>query len=103
MRTKLEHFLVSLLSRKFLLAVIASVFVACNFIFHWGLSKSDIAAVLAPLGAFMLAEGTADVVSRSKGPASADFSVVASGEDLDDGVMTGSGRVKPFDELSDDQ
>lgn len=66
MKERFFNLVKSMLTRKFLLAVVSAVFTACNYIFAWGLTESQIAMVLAPIGAWILAEGTADVAERIK-------------------------------------
>lgn len=57
---KLKTFLLSLLSRKFLLAVIAGFIAFGNAYFDWGMKIEEVLAILAPILAFIGAEGWAD-------------------------------------------
>lgn len=103
MSKKVNNFLVSLLSRKFLLAVISSVFVACNYILEWGLSEAQIATVLAPIAGFLITEGTADIVSRTRSPAPVDFTSEDQQLEGTREVWTGAARTRTFDEAPVDE
>lgn len=112
-RERFQLFVLSLLSRKFLMAAIGFIFTAFNYILDWGLTEAQIALVLAPLGTFILAEGAADVAGRATG----DTVVIskqsplktaqnASDDDSPDKsqIYTGSARQRMYDErLADDQ
>lgn len=99
MKKQLEKFVQSLLSRKFLAAVIVSTLTACNFILKWGLSTEELATIITPIITWLLLEGTADVVSRRKALPLTDFDldedlpVAGTGE-----VWTGAKSLKTFDE-----
>lgn len=54
----------SLLSRKFLLAVVGAVVVFGNYLWNWGITEDQVWAVLTPILAFIGAEGLADIKSR---------------------------------------
>jgi len=55
-----QVFLESLLSRKFLLAVVAAVVVFGNKFWGWGLSEQDVWTVLTPILAYIGVEGAKD-------------------------------------------
>ena len=109
-KQRLELFIVSLMSRKFVVAVIGFVFTALNYILGWGLTETQIGLILAPLASYILAEGAADVAGRATGHApSAAVTTVATPVDDPEapdpagGIVTGVHRIKTFDEKSDDE
>lgn len=61
---KLQQFLKSLLSRKFLLALVAAIIAFGNSMWDWGLSTEEVWAILVPMLAFIGVEGVADIKSR---------------------------------------
>ena len=63
-KERFKSFLLSLLSRKFLLAVVGSVVVFGNRFWDWGLSEEEVWKFLAPLIAFIGMEGYADARER---------------------------------------
>ena len=66
MKKRLGGFLLSLLSRKFLLAVVAAFVAFGNSYFDWGLSTEQVWGVVVPLLAFIGIEGAGDMIERSK-------------------------------------
>lgn len=61
---KIKVFLESMLSRKWLAALIAAFVAFGNVKWNWGLSESQVWAVIGPLLAYMGIEGAADLKSR---------------------------------------
>lgn len=61
---KVKQFVKSLLTRKFLLAIVSAAVVFSNHMWNLGLTEDQIWAVLAPVLAFMGLEGIADIKSR---------------------------------------
>lgn len=61
---EVKNFSKSLLSRKFILAVVAAVVAFGNSIWGWGLSEGEVWTVVAPLLAFVGVEGAADFKER---------------------------------------
>lgn len=60
----IDTFLKSLLSRKFLIAIVGATVVFGNYLWNWGLSEEQVWSVLAPLLTYMGLEGFADIKSR---------------------------------------
>lgn len=61
-----QTFIDSLKSRKFILAGLASLTALVNSTFHIGLSQDQLMIFLLPILAFIIVEGIADIVGRSK-------------------------------------
>ena len=61
---RLKQFGSSLLTRKFLLAVVSSGVVFGNAMWGWGITDEQVWAVLTPILAFLGAEGIADIKER---------------------------------------
>ena len=59
-----KNFLKSLLSRKFILALVAAFVAFGNNAWGWGLSEGEVWAVVTPLLAFVGVEGAADWKER---------------------------------------
>ena len=57
---KLKIFLWSLLSRKFLLAVVGAVIAFGNAMWDWGMKTEEVMAIVVPLIAFIGVEGWKD-------------------------------------------
>lgn len=55
----------SLLSRKFLVALVGAIVVFGNHMWNWGLTTDQVWAVLTPLLAYLGIEGAADIKSRA--------------------------------------
>ena len=58
---RVKEFLVSLLSRKFILSVVAGVVAFGNSYFDWGLSTEQVLMIIGPLLAFVGFEGLRDI------------------------------------------
>ena len=56
----IKIFLKSLLSRKFILAIVAATVVFGNKFWGWGLSEQDVWTVLTPILAYIGVEGAKD-------------------------------------------
>ena len=56
----MKKFLVTLLSRKFLLAIISAFVVFANAMWDWGLTNEQVWTVLTPLLTFIGVEGAKD-------------------------------------------
>lgn len=54
----------SLLSRKFLLAIVGALVVFANAMWGWGLSEEQVWSVLAPILTYIGVEGIADIKER---------------------------------------
>ena len=61
---KVKQFLLSLLSRKFILSVVAGVVAFGNSYFGWGMKIEEVVAVIIPLLGFILIEGYGDAKYR---------------------------------------
>lgn len=61
---KIKQFAESLLSRKFLMAVVGAAVVFGNYMWNWGLTEEQVWSVLTPLLAYIGVEGFADIKSR---------------------------------------
>ena len=61
---RVKGFLWSLLSRKFLLALVGAFVAFGNSYFDWGLDQQEVWAVIVPLMGFIGVEGVADFKSR---------------------------------------
>ncbi|KUM39028.1 hypothetical protein [Arthrobacter sp. EpRS71] len=59
-----HEFVRSLLSRKFLIAIVGAAVVFGNYMWNWGLTEAQVWSVLAPLLTYMGVEGFADIKSR---------------------------------------
>ena len=60
----MNEFLSKLKSRKLLVALVAAFVAFGNNLWGWGLSESEVWAVLTPLLAFIGVEGAADLKER---------------------------------------
>jgi len=61
MKTIVKVFLKKITSRKFILAVVASVAVFGNRYFEWGLNEADLWKILLPILTFIGLEGVKDI------------------------------------------
>jgi len=61
---RFKEFANSLLTRKFLLAVVSAVVVFGNAFWNWGLTDAQVWSVLTPILAFIGVEGAGDAVER---------------------------------------
>lgn len=61
---KVKQLVKSMLTRKFLLAIVSAVVVFGNHMWGWGLTDEQVWAVLTPILAFIGVEGIADVKGR---------------------------------------
>lgn len=62
--TSVKEFAKSLLSRKFLIAIVGATVVFGNYMWNWGLTEDQVWSVLTPLLTYMGLEGFADIKSR---------------------------------------
>lgn len=76
---RFKQFLSSLLTRKFLLAVVSAGVVFGNAMWGWGLTDEQVWTVLTPILAFIGLEGAADAVERKQ-------TVIVENDYLDDEV-----------------
>jgi hypothetical protein len=65
MKKQFMEFLKSLLSRKFLLSLVAAFVAFGNAMWDWELSQEQVWAILVPLLGFIGVEGIADIKGRS--------------------------------------
>lgn len=63
----IRNFLESLLSRKWLAAIISAVVAFGNARWDWGLTVQEVWSVIVPLLAYIGVEGVADYKSRKAG------------------------------------
>jgi hypothetical protein len=61
---RVKEFLKSLLSRKFLFALLAATVAFGNALWEWGLSADEVWQTVLPLLTFIGIEGVADIKSR---------------------------------------
>ena len=61
---RLKKFADSLLTRKFLLALVGAVVVFGNAFWNWGISDDQVWQILTPVLAFIGVEGAADLKER---------------------------------------
>lgn len=61
---RVKRFLGSLLTRKFLLAIVSAVVVFGNAMWNWGIADEQVWQILTPLLAFIGVEGAADFRER---------------------------------------
>lgn len=72
---RVRQFLSSLLTRKFLLALVGAVVVFGNAMWGWGINEEQVWQILTPLLAFIGVEGAADFRERRQ-PVIQDITVV---------------------------
>jgi len=108
-KARLDALIESMLTRKFIVAVVSSVLVACSYIFDLGLTEAQIALILAPLATWIVAEGTADVVSRAKTTTISTTTTNGSPAPLETvnppisgEIWTGAAQIKTADEKTDE-
>lgn len=110
-KQRFELFISSLMSRKFIVAVLGFVLAACNYIIGWGLTEAQMALILSPLATFILAEGAADVAGRARSGQTPIVVTNTTSSVFDDseapdkagGIVTGAHRIKTFDETPEDK
>ena len=64
-KERIKGFLLSLLSRKFILSIIAAFVAFGNSFWGWDLSVEQVASIIIPLLGFVIVEGVGDVVERA--------------------------------------